>query len=91
MTYKALIKELSLHRDDMTSQIQIRIHETIKDRWKIFCEENDLDTSELFRNWLVAYMQKHNAIKIIKKQSGIRYDNIEDMPLDIDTESVIKL
>jgi len=41
-----------------------------------------MDPSKLFRDWLVAYMCKHEAIRITEKIINNQpWNDIEDMPL----------
>ena len=84
---------LSLQSHDKNSHIQFRLENDLKYVWKMFCKKHDINQSVLFRKWILKYMQKKGAIKIVEKAifNPDLIKSIEEMPLQVKSETMIEV
>ena len=82
--------ELSLQRHNKNSQIQFRIEGDLKFIWNRFLIQNNLNQSELFRKWILAYMKKQGAIKIVN-QCIETFDDVDEMPVHPIQKKIIEI
>ena len=85
--------QLSLQSHDKNSFNQFRLESDLKYVWKLFCKKNRINQSELFRKWMLSYMQKKGAIRIVEKAvfNPDLINSIEEMPFNVKTETKIEI
>ena len=86
--------ELSLQRHNKDDYLQTRIETDLKYAWKVFCKKNNLISSQLIRKWILEYMKKYGAIRVIEETI---YDKsliktAEDLPgTEVETRKLIEI
>jgi len=85
--------QMSLQCHDKNSHIQFRLEDDLKYVWKLFCKKYRINQSDLYRKWMLVYMQKKGAIQIIEKAvfNPDLIKCIEEMPGDVKMESIIEV
>ena len=90
---KVVNTQMSLQCSDKKDAfIQIRSEEYFKTLWKLFCKKYGYNSSQLIREWMLKFMIKKGAVKVIDKPLlNFENINIEDMPAESPTKKELTI